>query len=797
MNESISLNYNWKFHFGEIQKPKLLAKKSYAFGGLTAPLENETGNILPIGPGGNHFLNLISNGDPDKGLQNLAGTDFIKSLDKTWQSINIPDDWKRREPYRNDPNTLMTGSKLDGIAYYRKTFKLSTTSPEDKEYLLHFDGIMGSSDIWVNGCYLGHNDSGYVDIDFDISPIIRFAADGENVILVRNDTTTGSEGWWYEGAGIYKNVWIEVRDLIHLESNEFYFRTVETNEQNAKMKVSFAVKNDLNHPVSVTPKLKINQLIQIDFETVTIQSHSVKQFNKIFKIKSPKLWSPEHPNLYQARLEIEGDFLEQTFGIKTVSYDVNGFHLNGKPYLLKGVCEHQDFGGVGVALNQDIIDFKVKRLKEMGANALRSTHHLASEELLNACDRLGIILIDENRLLEATPWRLRNLTKMVKKSRSHVSIAFWSIANEEIVGNTEYGCRSVKKITEIIRNLSPDTLLISAELLNPEGKVNDDYIKYFDILGVNYPEAGVMGEGAELIHQSHPNLPMMCTENASYFSTRGIYKDDAENCHTNNFGSLYSMVLPGKRKPGDPGVGGTARPETVMSYLHEHRYMGGVFLWTAFDYYGEPSPFGWPGISSQFGIMDLGGLPKDYFYYYQAQWQNQPVLHLMPSWNKTDLTIENDLTKVRVFSNLDEVELFINHKSLGKKAVKNYECNWQVEYEPGELLAKGYVNDKVVLEDKKETSGKISKVNTNILYRGKNYTLFELKAIDEQNNFVPDDNSSLQIKVDNGQIIGLTNGNPSDISEYSLSKIKLFSGKTVVIVKHENNILTNLNIKIV
>ena len=331
-------------------------------------------------------------------------------------------------------------------------------------------------------------------------------------------------------------------------------------------------------------------------------------------------------------------------------------------------------------------------------------------------------------------------------------------------------------------------------MLNPEGKVNDDYIKYFDILGVNYPEAGVMGEGAELIHQSHPNLPMMCTENASYFSTRGIYKDDAENCHTNNFGSLYSMVLPGKRKPGDPGVGGTARPETVMSYLHQHEYMGGVFLWTAFDYYGEPSPFGWPGISSQFGIMDLGGLPKDYFYYYQAQWQDQPVLHLMPSWNKTDLTIENGQTEVRVFSNLDEVELFINHKSLGKKAVKNYECNWQIKYEPGELLAKGYVKDKLVLEDKKETSDKISKVNTAILYRGKNCTLFELKAIDGQDHFVPDDNSSLQIKANNGQIIGLTNGNPSDNSEYSLSKIKLFSGKAVVIVKHEESVLPKLNV---
>ncbi|NUE97236.1 glycoside hydrolase family 2 protein [Lactobacillus melliventris] len=794
MNESISLNYNWKFHLGEIQKPKLLAKKSYAFGGLTAPLENETGSIIPVGPGGNHFLNLISNGDPDKGLQNLAGTDFIKSLDKTWQEINIPDDWKRREPYQNDPNTLMTGSKLDGIAYYRKTFKLATDSSEDREYLLHFDGIMGSSDIWFNGCYLGHNDSGYVEIDYDVSQIIRFASDGNNVILVRTDTTTGSEGWWYEGAGIYKNVWIEVRDLVHLESDEFYFRTTKINDQNAKMLISFVVKNDLNHPISVTPKLTINQTTQIDFATVTIQSQSVRRFNKAFEIKGPKLWSPEHPHLYQARLEIENDSLKQTFGIKTVSYDVNGFHLNGKLYLLKGVCEHQDFGGVGIALNQDIIDFKVKRLKEMGVNALRSSHHFASKELLNACDRLGIILIDENRLLEATPWRLRNLTRMVKQSRSHVCISFWSIANEEIIGNTEYGCRSVKKITEIIRYLSPDTLLISAELLNPEGKVNDDYIKYFDILGVNYPEAGVMGEGAELIHQSHPNLPMMCTENASYFSTRGIYKDDAENCHTNNFGSLYSMVLPGKRKPGDPGVGGTARPETVMSYLHKHEYMGGVFLWTAFDYYGEPSPFGWPGISSQFGIMDLGGLPKDYFYYYQAQWQDQPILHLMPSWNKTDLTIENGQTEVRVFSNLDEVELFINHKSLGKKAVKNYECNWQIKYEPGELLAKGYVKDKLVQKDKKETSDKISKVNTAILYRGKNCTLFELKAIDGQNHFVPDDNSSLQIKANNGQIIGLTNGNPSDNSEYSLSKIKLFSGKAVVIVKHDENVLPKLNV---
>lgn len=785
MRKIINLNNGWKFHQGEINKPKLLARKSYAFGGLTAPLKDEDGEIVPISAGGEHFLKLISGGHIRVGLRNLAGTELIDSLDKSWQTVNVPDDWKRREPYESNPATLMQGSKPDGVAYYRLTFKLPEDVSEEQEYILHFDGIMGSADIWMNGAYLGHNDSGYNAIDLDLSPLIRFAREGVNVILVRTDTTTGSEGWWYEGAGIYKKVWLEILNPLHIERDSFFFRTMSIDQDKANMQVQFVIKNDSDEEKSIRPQIKIGTSSEIDFGERKISAHGKAKFVKSFVIKDPKLWAPEHPFLYQAVLRINDDQIEQNFGIKTVAYDTKGFILNGRQYQLRGVCEHQDFGGVGVALNQDIINYKIKTLKDMGVNALRSCHHFASRELLNACDKLGIILIDENRLLEATPWRLRNLKQMVKKSRAHACIAFWSIANEEVVGNTEYATRSVKKITSLIRCLDPNKLLVSAELLNPKGIVNDDYLKHFDILGVNYPEAGVMGNGAELIHQSHPKLPMMSTENASYFSTRGIYIDNAAKCENNNFGSLYSQVLPGKRKPGDPGVGGTAHPETVMKYLKDHPYMGGVFLWTGLDYYGEPTPFAWPGISSEFGICDLGGLPKDYYYYYQAHWTKKPMIHVMPEWNKEGLEITDDKTSVRVFSNVDEAEVFINGRSQGRKKLVDCEANWQVPYQAGTLEVKGYQNKRVIVTDRKVTSAITNEILIKPRCQGETTTIFELKALDKDRHFVPLAADKFEVTVNNGQIIGITNGDPADTSNYSLKEGHLFSGESIVIVHHK------------
>ena len=486
---------------------------------------------------------------------------------------------------------------------------------------------------------------------------------------------------------------------------------------------------------------------------------------------------------------MEEDKIVKSFGVRTFGYDRDGFILNGRRYVLHGVCEHQDFAGVGIALNQDIVDFKVRTMKDMGVNAWRSAHHFASGELLDACDRLGIILINENRLPEASPWRLDDFRRMLKRCRMNASVAFWSLGNEELTGNTAFGRRSVLKFAEIVKELDREHLIVSAELLSPEGFVDEDYLKSFDVLGINYPEAGVMGDGAELIRKNHPDLPMMSTENASYFSTRGIYEDDGDKCYCNNFGSMYSMVLPGKRKSSDPGVGGTARPEKVMAYLEGHQYMGGVFLWTAFDYFGEPSPFGWPGISSQFGIADLCGIPKDYYYYYKAHWVEEPFVHVMPHWNREGLEIdEKGRTRVRAFSNQKSAELFVNGRSCGKKELADCSADWIVEYALGEIEVKAY-DEKggVTASDVRDAAGSGADVVLRRVFAGRTTDLVMIESVDENGTVVPTDDSRISVKVDGAEVMGLGNGNPSDTSKRSLDEVSLFCGRALVVVKKTKN----------
>lgn len=783
MRKQILINQNWQFHLGELShKPLKMAKKAYALGGFTASLPNENGQRLPISAGGEHFLKLIAQGNIEIGLRNLCGTDLESAIDDSWQTINLPHDWKVALPYEDNPMNLMSGSKPDGEAYYRKTFSLDALA-QDTRLILHFDGVTRMADVWLNGAYLGHNNSGYTAFTFDITEMARYGDEGENTLLVRAETTSGPEGWWYEGAGITKSVYLEYVPVVRIDFDSAYVYTKSLQDSSAILGVEFTVNNESDEDVEAKP------IVSIDGQDITFDHQYVKAGQqKVFKaevtVENVRLWSPETPNLYKASFSLNQDVFEKTFGIRTFAYDQTGFHLNGQPYELHGVCEHQDFAGVGVALNQDILDYKMKVLKDMGVNAYRSAHHFASKELLSACDRYGILVMNENRIPESTPWRINDLKKMVIQSRMHASIAFWSIGNEELVGNTSYGSRTIKRLASIIRQHDAEHLIVSAELLNPEGKVDEDYLKYVDILGVNYPEAGVMGAGAEIIHQNHPTLPMMSTENASYFSTRGIYKDNAEKCQCNNFGSMYSMILPGKRQPGDPGVGGTAHPEDVIHYFNTHRYMGGVFIWTAFDYFGEPSPFGYPGIGSQFGICDVNGFPKDYYYYYKSHWTDKPTVHLMPHWNQEGLEInENGQVAVRVFSNGDTVELFINGISQGTQVLKDCTANYLVDYQPGCIEVVAYKDNQEFGRDKRITSNTITTIKQETIFAGHEVDLICLTAIDNEGHEVPTANNLIHLTVNNGNIIGLGNGNPADTSDFSLENITLFSGKALAIVK--------------
>lgn len=793
--EKINLNQDWKFSLETIPTPLKIAKKAGAIGGLTQRIREDFTERLEIGAGGHHFLNLISQGQPAVGIQHLAGMDLTtKETDFHWQTVNVPHDWLADQPFVNRPELLMSGSKEPGIGYYRKCFSLELAAEKKQQVTLRFEGIMGIANLWLNGIFLGEHFSGYSEWELDVTELIHYAGEGENVLLLQVDTTQGAEGWWYDGAGLYRNVSLLLTPKLTLDYDFAYVYTKELTANGAMARLGSEIKvvNHLEQEQHFSLDIQVADQIQ-RFTDVKVAPLGECILTPTFTLHDPQLWSPETPSLYQLEVILSQgttdqkklvESLTKPFGIRTFAYDEAGFYLNGAPYELKGVCEHQDFAGVGTALTRDIVAFKLEKIKAMGANAYRSAHHFASRDLLELCDEMGVLVMNENRLLESSPWRMNDLKDMVLKSRMNASLAFWSIANEEVIGNTLFAQRMATRLCNLVRSLDYEHLLVSAELLNPDGIIDEEYIKIFDVLGVNYPEAGVMGAGLAKIKAHQPQQPLMCTENASYFSTRGIYRDNAELCQTNNFGSLYSMILPGKRQPGDPGVGGTAHPEEVMDFYASHPFMGGVFLWTAFDYAGEPSPFAWPAISSQFGILDRCGFEKDYFYYYQAKWRKDPVVHLMPHWNQAGLTFDDaNQTEIRVFSNCEEVEAFLNGRSLGRQKCGPHSNHWWTAFEAGELLVKGYQNGSEVARDYAVTGGDAVAVTTEVLFSGDQIELIACQTVDAKGQPTPLAAEEITVSVSNGRVLALANGNPADHEQQNSETIRTFSGKALVVVE--------------
>lgn len=793
MRQKQLFNDSWKFYYGEIGMPAKTVKKAAAIGGYTSVLDTENGDIVPLGAGGHHFLKLISGGNERLGMQILANTKLDATLEG-WQDITLPHDWKTELSYEENPSLLMSGSKPDGVAYYRKTFSLSEEL-KDKNISIYFDGIVRSASVWFNGCFLGDHYSGYTSFSYNLSDMAHYGEEGDNVILVRVDTTTGPEGWWYEGAGIYRNVYLEVKDKVHVEQWGVHISTKEITNNKAILEAEITIKNDGCEIVEVYPTVEIESYKQ-EYSKVILEPLDCKTIRKEITINNPRLWSVDEPNLYNAKVELNiDDTLVDTyntkFGIRKVKYTTEGLFINDEYVEIKGVCEHQDFAAVGTALSKDIVRFKLEKLKEMGGNAYRSAHHAASPELLDLCDELGIIVMEEHRVLESSELKLSELKDMVLRDRNHPSIIFWSLSNEEIIGSTKMAERMARRIAMTIRKLDKERLLVSAELLSLEGIISEEYKGIFDVIGVNYPESPVMGEGLNNIKKRYTDQPLMSTENASYFSTRGIYKDNWDLCHTNNMGSCFSMFGKEPLPKGAPGAGGTAHPEQVMDFFESHKFMGGSFLWTQMDYCGEPSPFEWPAISSQFGIMDTCGFPKDYFYYYKSKWCNEPMVYAMPHWNLSDIGMYE--SEVRVFSNCEEVELFINGISHGRKVRGKHSTSWDVTFEPGELKIIGYNDNKVAAEEIKYTSGKAASLKLRRMdskesnINAGDTILVEVYAVDENGIEVPTADNLIEVVVaGEGRLLGLGNGNPADHTLHQSNKRALFSGKLAAIIQCGN-----------
>jgi beta-galactosidase len=710
--------------------------------------------------------------------------------DRAWRILELPHDWVVELPF--DPKAGHShGYKTVGrnfpevsVGWYRKTF----TIPESdlgKRISIEFDGVHRNSIVWVNGFYLGEEHSGYYNFLYDITDYLNYG--GENVVAVRVDATM-EEGWYYEGAGIYRHVWLHKIASFHIATYGIFVSS-EVKDNSADVTARATIINEGKNIAN----FNVNQII-IDAAGKTVAKGELKNLllkpwnadesSCAMNLQNPKLWSPESPYLYKLITIISSgesiiDRYETTFGIRTIRFDAKeGFFLNGKHYYLKGTNNHQDHAGVGTAIPDALQEFRIKKLKEMGSNAYRCSHNPPTPELLDACDKLGMLVIDENRLLGTNTEHLDLLKRMILRDRNHPCVFVWSIGNEEwaIEGNIT-GARIATTMQELVQRLDPTRRVAYAS-----SGWGNGISTVQDVMGFNYIFNGKIDEQ----HKRFPDQPSMGTEETTSRSTRGIYEDNVTNAH----------MMATDRKSNGRSL------EDGFKFYAARPFLSGIFYWTGFDYRGEPNPYGWPQVTSQCGIVDLCGFPKDMFYYLKSQWTDEPVLHIFPHWNWKGK--EGQPVSIWAYSNCDEVDLFLNDKSLGRKTIpENSHIEWMVKYEPGTLFARGYKNGKEIITKKVETTGVSASVKlipdrSTINADGEDISVITIQVEDSEGRIVPTAGNEISFYLQGpGKIIGVGNGDPSshETDRYieSVSQVTIENLKAQAVQTKENYLETGID----
>lgn len=755
--QKINFDLGWKFHLGNASDPT----RDFNYGIANIFSKSGNGENTPIGD---------------------------KFDTRGWDSINLPHDWVVGLPFQFVKNEDIDGHGYkpvgglfpeNSVGWYRKQF---TISPSDSgsRYVLQFDGVYRDSKVWINGFYVGGHFSGYTSAYYDITDFIKFGE--QNTLVVRADATQ-DEGWFYEGAGIYRHVWLNKMNDVHFaEKNGGLFAYSEMNGKNAIVHLQTKVENKslANQAVSVHTEVRDragNLIASSEPKSITVPMDGAVGLAQQIPVSNPTLWDLDNPYLYRAVAVVEqnGKVLDEKtvkFGIRSFRFDAKeGFFLNGKSLKMQGVCNHQDHAGVGVALPDALQYYRVEKLKEMGVNAYRTTHNPPTPELLDACDSLGMLVFDETRLLTSGNEYAEQLKDLVVRDRNHASVFMWSIGNEEFyTQTTNIGKRIAQNSIHLIKSLDTTRAIsYAANLGNWFPGVNE----VIPIRGFNYHLPDI-----DPYHRDHPDQPVFGTEMSSMVSTRGIYIKDTVHCYVPDYDSTY------------PAWASTAEAWWKLANARPW-YMGG-FVWTGFDYRGEPTPYTWPNVNSHFGIMDVCGFPKNVFYYYQSWWTKKDVLHIAPHWNwKGD---EGKEKLVWINSNADQVELFLNGKSLGKKAMpKDGHLTWNVKYEPGELKAVGTKAGRHFTEIVKTTSAPaqiVLKPSKHILLAdGEDAIVVDISAKDKNGLEVPTANELIHFDLSgtDAQIIGVGNGDPSsheaDVCTQGAWQRSLFNGKAQLIIR--------------
>lgn len=768
--------------------------------------------------------------------------------DADWKSVNLPHDWAIKGPFYKGDDAIIGGGMgrlpIQGIAWYRRKIDIPVSDTGRKIYL-DIDGAMSYAMVWVNGKLAGGWPNGYTSWQLDITPYV--IPGKENQIAIRLDNPISSSRW-YPGGGIYRDVWLTKTNLVHVENWGTNITTQNVSEKSAiiDLKASIINNSDLDENVEIATEIffldqkgKISKkaAAKIAQITASVKSKSGITVSGSTTISNPKLWGPFPefvPNQYVAITTISKkgtilDTYKTTFGIRDIVFDANkGLLVNGKHIYLKGVNQHHDLGSLGAAFNLRAAERQLEILKELGCNAIRMSHNPPAAELLELTDRMGFLVVDEifdSWELKKTPldmhlifpdWHEQDLRALVRRDRNHPSVIMWSFGNEvgEQYTDTK-GAELAKKLHLITKEEDPSRpTTVSMNYAKP----NMPLPEVVDIISLNYQGEGIRNSEAyaglkgintpplfPAFHEKFPNKMIISSENAAAISSRGEY--------------LFP-VYEGYSSPVKDDFGGDAKKQQVSAYelysvdfgssadkvfmsMEKHPYVAGGFVWSGWDYLGEPTPY-YLSRSSYFGIIDLAGFKKDRFYLYQSQWRPElPIAHILPHWNWPDRI--GEITPVHVFTSGDEAELFLNGKSLGRKKLQQYEyrLRWDdVKYMPGEIKVVSYKKGKKWAEESIKTTAETNSIalsadRSEIKADSRDLSFITVKITDKEGLTVPNANSKLTFSVEGpGEIIATDNGDPTNLTSFSSLERETFNGLCLVIIRGKKDQAGKINLKV-
>ncbi len=774
--------------------------------------------------------------------ENPAAPEFD---DSGWRTLDVPHDWAIEGDFdEHNPSGTGGGALPGGIGWYRKTFKVSKKD-KGQVFSIEFDGVYMNSSVYINGHLLGTRPYGYISFSYDLTPYINW--NGDNVIAVKVDNSDQPNSRWYSGCGIYRDVRLVKFNQVHIAEWGTYVSTPTVSRDKALVKVSATI-NDGNVIWSkVTRNLTVKSTIKDSEGKAIITSTASRELNwkgeepevvvdDSIWVDSPHLWSVDNPYMYTlvTELTLNGkrvDTYETPFGIRTIEFRADsGFYLNGEHVRINGVCLHHDLGCLGAATNERAIERQLQILKAMGCNGIRCSHNPPSPILLDLCDRMGFLVMDEafdmwrRRKTDRDyarffdDWYERDLTDLVVRDRNHPSIVLWSIGNEVLeqwsdakadtlsleqanlilnMGHSEdqlakEGEMSVNslitaRLAEIIKELDP-TRPVTAGCNEPSPGNHLFRSGAIDVIGYNYHNQNVPS-----VPRLFPGKPFIITESVSALMTRGFYEMPSEQMMTRpvRWDRPYFNPTFSCSAYDNVATPWGSHHEENLIFLNSQPFVAGQYIWTGFDYIGEPTPYGWPARSSYFGIVDLAGFPKDIYFLYQSEWTDTPVLHLFPHWNWEP---GQQIDMWCYYNNADEVELFINGKSQGirTKDANNLHVVWNVTFEPGTVKVVARKNGVETASQEIHTAGEPTQIRltpdrSTIKSNGTDLSFVTVEILDKDGNLCPNADNLVQFQVEGkGFIAGVDNGSPISLERFKDNKRKAFYGKCLVVVQNDS-----------